>query len=1100
VRAGAAAALGFLLAGSLLVLASGSSRGLVGQSASPGDPGTGEMAGEQTSCPTAADEAADDPLDCRLTYALADEEGGALSLFGRFCETPTVSAGAAGGSMVPLPLLQSGEDRLVAELPPDLDASTILVLVDCPCGSCTVDVTFDLSGPTGPVGTPGPEGPPGVAGATGPTGPVGPPGPPGGGSASGGFPGGGIPFPIQCPPGWFVVGLDPFGLIECAAPDGSGGDGGGGDGGGDGGGSFECPCFDPSEVLGLGIDYLPQELLNTVCFDFLPQGLQLRGSRGPDPGNGSADPNAWVANAAFAPLAASNQCLFLDNSHGVDNSMTELTDLEVEACLLILLDSEIFALNLCPVGNAPPRIDVHPTSLSETLQPGASTTALLTITNLGQRTLSWSASTEPNDSFASVHPSSGNVVSQDSFPVELRFDAAGLSNGVYEAQILIESNDPITPLVPVPLTLTVIGQSGILVLPSELSFGSVFVGGSEQQFLVVFNEGTDPLVVTSITSDQPEFTASPSSFNVGIGSFQEVTVAFAPTSVGSVAGSLSVASNDPDSPVVTIPLSGTGIPAPAIDVTPSSLSVSLIAGEQTTRALTISNVGAGLLEFTVTDTADFLTIQPTAGTIEAGLALELQAAFDATDLEPGLYDAEIAVFSNDPLQPLVVVPVTLQLVGRPGIAVSVNALEFGEVVVGGSAALQFEIENVGNELLLVDSIASDLPEFTPTPTSASLLPGGVATVTVTFSPEAALPYFGSLRVSSNDPVIPLVLLELTGQGTDAPQIGVAPASLEASLFSGQQQARTLTISNAGPGRLEFSIEATWVVEPVSPTGVFVTPTPDRGSVPASGAQEVEVQVTTLGLPPGGYQAALRVVSNDPLSPLLIVPASLALDAAAHIQLPGEMVVGESIQPYSAPGASTAHLFPVPLPPVGGGSLQLIAEGNYANGSATVVGGGETLGEAGGTGVPCGTVALLRPLDTGRLAGLAAGGEVLLRVDNAPDVGVDCPQNQHTVRLSYTQERELLDFGNVHAGATEERTLGIVNGGTAVLELTALLSDAEEFTVSSTSLDIDPNEVGTVVVGFSPPAVGGFSGTLSITSNDPDRPLTQIPLQGQGVLP
>lgn len=169
-------------------------------------------------CDPSNDEYSDVVLDCAATYATADESAGLLSLYGWFCDDPRVSLGVTGGSMEPLTVLSTDETSIVALLPAGIGAGSVLVLVDCPCGSCSVDVTLGLHGPTGPVGPRGPQGdigpagPPGAIGATGATGPDGPVGAPGG---AGCWWDPSLPVPQECPAGSYAYALDPYGFVLC---------------------------------------------------------------------------------------------------------------------------------------------------------------------------------------------------------------------------------------------------------------------------------------------------------------------------------------------------------------------------------------------------------------------------------------------------------------------------------------------------------------------------------------------------------------------------------------------------------------------------------------------------------------------------------------------------------------------------------------------------------------------------------------------------------------------------------------------------------------------------------------------------------------------
>jgi hypothetical protein len=58
----------------------------------------------------------------------------------------------------------------------------------------------------------------------------------------------------------------------------------------------------------------------------------------------------------------------------------------------------------------------------------------------------------------------------------------------------------------------------------------------------------------------------------------------------------------------------------------------------------------------------WLSASPTAGTIAPSGSQQVSVTFDSTGIVAGLYQATICVFSNDPDEPVVPVPVTMDVV------------------------------------------------------------------------------------------------------------------------------------------------------------------------------------------------------------------------------------------------------------------------------------------------------------------------------------------------------------------------------------------------------------------------------------------------------
>ena len=128
--------------------------------------------------------------------------------------------------------------------------------------------------------------------------------------------------------------------------------GDGGDGG-DGGGTATCPCYDESDVMGQGIDWDVQVLLdgsgNVIdCLDMLPDALQLQGTRD------GTDASEWTNNAVFAPILPSNQCYHIVATYGLDLGQGGITNDEVDACIDVIRASVFYATNNCPAAGDGP--------------------------------------------------------------------------------------------------------------------------------------------------------------------------------------------------------------------------------------------------------------------------------------------------------------------------------------------------------------------------------------------------------------------------------------------------------------------------------------------------------------------------------------------------------------------------------------------------------------------------------------------------------------------------------------------------------------------------------------------------------------------------
>jgi subtilisin family serine protease len=195
-------------------------------------------------------------------------------------------------------------------------------------------------------------------------------------------------------------------------------------------------------------------------------------------------------------------------------------------------------------------------------------------------------------SWLSVAPECGTVSGSSSTDVEVTFNAAGLDGGDYEASIVVASNDVNHAEVIVPATLHVTGAPDITVSPLTLNYGSLFLGATKPDTLEIANDGTDILSVTAMSLDNPDFTADLAPFDLGPHEKRDLIITFAPSSVGSKVGTLTITSNDFDEGTVEVALQGEGVLPPEM-VCPSvdELSRNLFTNETWDTVLTLCNDG-----------------------------------------------------------------------------------------------------------------------------------------------------------------------------------------------------------------------------------------------------------------------------------------------------------------------------------------------------------------------------------------------------------------------------------------------------------------------------------------------------------------------------
>jgi hypothetical protein len=202
---------------------------------------------------------------------------------------------------------------------------------------------------------------------------------------------------------------------------------------------------------------------------------------------------------------------------------------------------------------------------------------------------------------------------------------------------------------------------------------------------------------------------------------------------------------------------------------------------------------------------------------------------------------------------------------NPVINITPTAIDFGTVNVSQSATRTVTIMNNGGVALVITAIGDPTGPFTITdkPTlPVTIPPGGSIQITVRFAPTAATVFLNSFTITSNDPVFPVAIVTLIGQGAGAPVPDLQVNKLLIDFPSGPGST-TLEIRNSGNADLLISS----VIRPNAPfsvSGVPATPT----TLKPGEAITVTIVFTPSGQ--GVFTGQFTIVSNDPDGLLTVI--------------------------------------------------------------------------------------------------------------------------------------------------------------------------------------------------------------------------------------
>ncbi len=276
-------------------------------------------------------------------------------------------------------------------------------------------------------------------------------------------------------------------------------------------------------------------------------------------------------------------------------------------------DSASVQVDVSGSGSVPliPDIQVTPLDLNFPLTPAGETQIqAVTITNTGNQdlivnTIELSQSSDPEFLLQNSPSVPLSITPQNSIEFQVEFTPSG--EATFNGTLVINSNDPDTSSVQVPIEGSgfVPLFPNILVNPSSHTFSTTLIGNTVSQTLTINNLGNQQLTVSTIAlsaGSDPDFQLSQvPSLPLVIPSqdFQTIQVDFTPTGVGTFNGSVTIESDDPDSPSVQIDVMGSGsVPVvPDIQVSLSEITFpSTLRGEIQSQSISITNTGTGELE------------------------------------------------------------------------------------------------------------------------------------------------------------------------------------------------------------------------------------------------------------------------------------------------------------------------------------------------------------------------------------------------------------------------------------------------------------------------------------------------------------------------
>ena len=730
----------------------------------------------------------------------------------------------------------------------------------------------------------------------------------------------------------------------------------------------------------------------------------------------------------------------------------------------------------------PAAFQVNPTALNfGKVGVGKQATQTIAVANTGTMPVSITQATLSNPQFSLTGvtlPMSIGTGQSGNFTVGVKPSTAGTLTGT----LTVQGSDGAAPAVVNLSATAVVSAPQISLSSTSVQFGTVSDGSTGNATLLISNNGNADLTISVVSVAGTGFGVSGITTPKAISAGQSLSagLTFQPTVAGAASGAISITSNDPVNPTMTVALSGTGSTAAAgqLQANPTSLSFGTVGtGGNSTKSVAFTNTGTAAIQITTIALSG-------AGFSSSGIVtpLILNPAATATlnvvftPTAGGSASGSVTV-TTDQLHS----PMTISLTGTgaaPGLSITPTSFAFGSLVDGQTKSQSFTLTNTGSAALTISqlSVSGTGYSLSGLVTPSTVAAGASTTFSATFAPTTAASLPGTITITSNASTSPSTVA-LSGTGVaGTPTLSANPTSLAfGNVNAGVTSSKSVVLTNSGTGNVSIS-QVTVNAKDVTTSGVTTPVTLTPG----------QTQTLSVAFKP----SAAETVSGN-----ITVTNSLGGNTVIAVSGTG-VQTGISLTPSSANFGSVT---------VGATNSQTIRIGNTGNGVLTI-----TQANVTGTGFSVAGLTLPLSINPGLTStfnaqyqpattGSASGSiSIVSNVAVSPSVvtltgtGVTATQN---LSLSTTS----MSFGNVNTGTSSTQTVSVTNTGNANVQISQIAVGGTGYSLSgaSTPITLTPSQKLTFSVIFNPTVVGSASGSVTITSNATGSPAT-ITLSGSGV--
>jgi hypothetical protein len=442
-------------------------------------------------------------------------------------------------------------------------------------------------------------------------------------------------------------------------------------------------------------------------------------------------------------------------------------------------------------------------------------------------------------------------------------------------------------------------NASVVVKPMTLDFGKVGLGGTKQMQLSLHNKGSFVLNIKGFSANAP-FIAPTEMATLAPGGTSTVSAGFLPTELGDKMATLTISTNDPKAPSVTVPMTGTGIQAsvkvdpPVVDFGEQLWNSTFVAPSVT---VTVSNPGTDNFDCTAVNLTEDgggafkMTPMTVVKTYKPNDSATFVVTFNPKVM--GSVSGAVHINTTAPDGADITVPLKANAVG-PVMKVCGNIENMPEMCTDmGHPILKFlidknmtqsgsvRVENTGNRDLTIGSVLITGPSsafsFMPSAPSMSsivVMPNQSTPWSVTFAPIDYM-FDSFIMTFATDAAVPTQSIRIEGR-VKQPTIQVVPSRITMSI-GGMVTTSQVPVGIFNCGDTPLMLGAITMMQTAGPVagalsidsapiaGTLIQPqtcTTNPPNVPAGATFNVDFNAMANGT----YMGTVTVPSDDPLNP------------------------------------------------------------------------------------------------------------------------------------------------------------------------------------------------------------------------------------------